>query len=167
METIYNTKSRLRRHYLEWRIIMQQLTKVLMEKHYFFFGIGLMKQPIGFKHVLGASRYRFVSKVFSFRGDCWLHYKTNRYKMLLFAMVKMTLTKMTLSIPHCFMHKELEDNYQWCFLVWSYYLNRMIYQQSLSRIRSLSLLMPSSLFFLKLIICCVRSIFQKTCNKIV
>ena len=92
---------------------MQQLMKVLVVKHYVYWH----RSDETTEEVLDLfwAQHNFILLAKCFPSivilDCT--YKTNKYKMPLFAMIRITSTAKTFFIAHCFLYKEMEDNYGW------------------------------------------------------
>lgn len=103
MKTIYNAKANLRTHEMEGRSAMQQLMKVLVEKHYVYWHRKDETTDEVLDLFWAHPESILLSKCFPsvVLVDCT--YKTNRYNMPLFAMVGVTSTARTFSIAHCFL----------------------------------------------------------------
>lgn len=114
--TIYNAKANMRTHVMEGRSAMQQLLKVLVNFYYVYWHRGNKTT----NEVLNLFWVRpesiLLAKCFPtlVLVDCT--YKTNRYKMSLFVIVGIISTGKSFSIAHCFMHREVDDNYRWVLL---------------------------------------------------
>ena len=115
MKTIYNVKAYLRLRDLEGRSIVQQLMKMLDEKHYVHY---CRSDPntdeimdIFWAHpdsILLARCFPSVVMV-----DCT--YKTNRYQLPLLQIVGTTSTSKTFCIALALLYKERENNYEWAY----------------------------------------------------
>ena len=113
MKTIYNAKTKLRIHEMEGRTAMQQLLKVLVAKHYVYWYRSDETTDEVLDLFWANPSCILLAKCFPSVVIVDCTYKTNKYKMPLFAMVGITSTAKTFSIAHCFLYKEMEDNYQW------------------------------------------------------
>ena len=113
LKTIYNAKYKMQLLAMECRSAMQQLKKLLTEKHYVYFDRSDLETDHLIDIMWSHPESSVLCKCFPsiLLLDCT--YKTNRYNMPLLEMVGMTSTGRTFSIAHAFLAHEREENYEW------------------------------------------------------
>ena len=113
MRTIYKVKANTRMHDMQWRNAIQQLMKILIEKHYVYCHRSYEISEEVLDLFWANPNCILLVKLFLSVVIIDCTYKTNKYKMPLFALVGITSMGNTFSIAHYFLYNELEDIYQW------------------------------------------------------